>query len=200
MARKTKAERKAARKALVKKIKKAITAPARAVEAAVLIPFRPMLERAIKEKGEQPESKMSKLAEQFHRLVVRGENMEECVEQFGNNFDQDSYIDDLENAEEGGAEGGGKDAVKDIAKEALPGIVKAIMAWIQKAREKRAAGKELSKAEKNAVDAADTVGDATKDAIKEGAQFEIGKFVTSPTGLGVIAVVVVGGFLLLRKK
>ena len=168
MAKRTKAERKAKRKAFFAKAKKAVakaaTAPAKAAIFAATIPFRPMMVSILKKRGAEPKKKQSELVEQFYKNVVKKESFEsEYLEQ--------------------------ENLVEDIAE-----IVKAVVSFFkgrkERLKEKEAAGEELTEGEKNFVDNVEGIEKAATDAIKEDVKENVGKKVveTATNPLFLIAV------------
>lgn len=153
---------------------------------ALLLPVRKILENVLKSKGITPSKDIETLALQFHNEVVRKGDFDEAIlTSDGSNI----FV---------AAEPTQRKNVKDLDPVTIGAIVSGIISWIQKSREKKAEGKELTKAQKVAVDTADTIEKETGTLIDEQVTFEIGAFMRK-YGLVIVGAIVVL-FLFLGKK
>ena len=162
---------------------------AKGVEAAALLPFAPFMKMAVKRKGSTPEKKIIPLAKQFIELVVKPD---------GGNAYEMAYYEALtqQNFETGMQE---EHLAEDVAS-----IVKLVVEWIQKIKAKKASGKELTKAEAEALKEAEIIDKTAKEIKNSQADDEAGEFKNVKSGmlntkmLGIIAIVVIGAYALSR--
>jgi hypothetical protein len=162
-----------------KLVKKAILAPAKAAQFAVLIPFRPAMEKMLKTRGVNPAKKFSEVIKQFHDTVLKKnfENQISNADEYGVIFDsQENLVDDV-----------------------AGGIITAILEFFKRIKDKKKNGEKLTPEEEKIAAAAENIDTAVREAARDGIEETIGEKLTSPTGLIVVGGLAVGGIYLATR-
>lgn len=143
---------------------------------ALLVPFKPVMLKALKKKGfDLKGKKISEIATRFKEIVINKKN----------NFETDVSMFETD-AEE-----------QHIIAEAASGIIKGILEFIKGLFKKKEQGAELSETEREIVEGAEKVSATIDEGKKEVVSDSVGEIVTKYWWLILIALVAI--FLIMRK-
>lgn len=154
----------------------------------LLKPFVPVMKAALVAKKITPPQDLEKLARLFFSEVVKRDSFDEA-----NTFNDGTNI---MNATE---------TRRDFDPITISALVSGILTWIQESRAKKAAGKELTKAQEAAVKTSDIINNEAEKAQVEIIKDEAGEavldvFTWLQRNWILLAVLLVGGFLLMRRR
>lgn len=145
----------------------------------LLLPVRPQMIAALKIKGIKPPSEMEALAESFYNNVVKQSGFDNSVD---NNPDGFAHFSEVS-----------REKNNFIPPEAVSVIVSAIITFIKGIKEKKEAGKALSKVEKAVDEVSTTAENAAYEGAMDEAQQQVGEQVIKwlPYVLGAIVLLFV---------
>jgi hypothetical protein len=126
---------------------------------APLLPFAPAMKKQLKKQGLSVPKNPLDLYKLFYKEVVqkhKKNSFGDDYEDFDFNLEDDNIIDDI-----------------------ISGLIKGIVSFFKKSKEKKDGGEKLTDAEKLAADANEKVTKTLKDKAQEGAEGAIGKTVLS---------------------
>jgi hypothetical protein len=154
----------------------------------LLKPFAPVMKAALVAKKITPPQDLEKLARLFFNEVVKRDSFDEA-----NTFNDGTNI---MNATE---------TRRDFDPITISALVSGILTWIQESRAKKAAGKELTKAQEAAVKTSDIINTEAEKAQVEIIKDEAGEavfnvFTWLQKNWILLAVLLVGGFIVMRRR
>lgn len=141
----------------------------------IIAPLAPMMRSSLSSIGEQPPADIQDLTIMFNNRIVK----------------KDNYAYD----------GMDTDSVDDPSQKSVlfQTVMPAVIGFIGALKSKSEGGAKMTPLEEKIVSMTGQVESSIRGAAVEKGQFEIGKFITSPVGIILIAALVIGAFIALRK-
>jgi len=159
---------------VAKKVAKTVTKGAKGIikiaSFPVLLPFKAGMTGILKSKGITPQNDISKLAQQFHSVIIEKKSSYEVYEP------------------------------EHIAPMVVGSIINAVIGYFKSLKDKKDKGEVLSPAEEKALANAEAVTSQTIEAVKDEATNEVAKKSFMPLIIGAIVALVVIALLVMKSK